>query len=222
MTASALLAGVVAAAAVAVFGTKVATWTVTPRTNAAAQRCPRWLVRRRRSHPALMDVATWCDHAARSLRSGASLTAAIADATANQPAMASVIEPVLLRVGRGRSLLDALDIGDVATATGLALTVLRSCAQFGGPAAAPLERAAATLRSRAAISDEQQAQSAQARLSARVLTFVPVALLLLLTVTDPKVRAATTTPAGLAVVTLGATFNAVGAWWMRRIIGRAA
>ena len=60
---------------------------------------------------------------------------------------------------------------------GLAFTVLRSCARFGGPAAAPLERAAATLRARDAVAAEQQAQSAQARLSARVLTLVPIALL---------------------------------------------
>ena len=40
--------------------------------------------------------------------------------------------------------------------------------------------------------------------SARVLTLVPVALLALLAVTDAKVRAAIATPAGLAVVVLGA------------------
>ena len=104
---------------------------------------------------------------------------------------------------------------------GLAFAVLRSCARFGGPAAAPLERAAATLRARDAVAAEQLAQSAQARLSARVLTLVPIALLLLLGLTDPKVRAAVGTPAGVAVVTLGAVLNLCGALWMRQIIGRA-
>jgi tight adherence protein B len=98
--------------------------------------------------------------------------------------------------------------------------VLRSCSRFGGPAATPLERAAATLRARAAVAAEQQAQSAQAQLSARVLTFVPIALLTLLAVTDGKVRAAIGTPAGLAVVVLGGLLNLAGALWMRRIIGR--
>ena len=98
--------------------------------------------------------------------------------------------------------------------------MLRSCAHFGGPAAAPLERAAATLRAREAVAAEQQAQSAQARLSARVLTLVPIALLVMLAATDHKVRSAITTPAGIAVVTLGALLNTAGALWMRHIIGR--
>ena len=80
--------------------------------------------------------------------------------------------------------------------------------------------AAATLRAPAAVAAEQQAQSAQARLSARVLTFVPVALLVLLAATDHKVRSAITTPAGVAVVSLGGLLNATGALWMRHIIGR--
>ena len=98
--------------------------------------------------------------------------------------------------------------------------MLRSCARFGGPAATPLERAAATLRARDAIAAEQQAQCAQARLSARVLTLVPLALLVLLAITDHKVRSVITSPAGFAVVLLGGLLNATGALWMRRIIGR--
>ena len=98
--------------------------------------------------------------------------------------------------------------------------MLRSCARFGGPAAAPLERAAAALRARDAVAAEQRAQSAQAQLSARVLTLVPIALLAILTTTDAKVRAALGTPAGAAVVLLGAVLNGAGALWMRRIIGR--
>ena len=136
--------------------------------------------------------------------------------------MSRVVAPVVHQVGRGESLVDALDRAgvDPASDAGLALTVLRSCARFGGPAAAPLERAAATLRARDAVAAEQQAQSAQARLSARVLTLVPIALLVLLAITDPKVRSALATPAGIAAVMLGGLLNAGGALWMRRIIGR--
>jgi tight adherence protein B len=156
------------------------------------------------------------------LRSGSSLTAAVVAGAATDSAMSPVVAPVVHQVGRGESLVDALERAgvDPASAAGLAFTVLRSCARFGGPAAAPLERAAATLRARDAVAAEQQAQSAQARLSARVLTLVPIALLVLLATTDQKVRAALTTPAGLAVVILGGLLNATGALWMRRIIGR--
>jgi tight adherence protein B len=177
---------------------------------------------RRSTQPGADEVADWCDAVARSLRSGSSLTAAIVAGAAIDSAMADVVAPVVQQVRRGESLVDALDHDSVdpVSAAGLALTVLRSCARFGGPAAAPLERAAVTLRARAAVAAEQQAQSAQARLSARVLTFVPVALLVLLAATDQKVRSAITTPAGVAVVSLGGLLNATGALWMRRIIGR--
>ncbi len=168
------------------------------------------------------DVADWCELVARSLRSGSSLTAAVTAGATVESSMAATVEPVARFVRRGEPLVVALDGAgvDPASPAGLAFTVLRSCARFGGPAAIPLERAAATLRSRAAVAAEQRAQSAQAQLSARVLTLVPIALLGLLAVTDGKVRAAIGTPAGLAVVGLGALLNVVGALWMRRIIGR--
>jgi tight adherence protein B len=177
---------------------------------------------RRSSEPSADDVAVWCELIARSLRSGSSLTAAVTAETAAESSMADVVEPVIRHVGRGEALVTALDRAgvDPVTPAGLAFTVLRSCARFGGPAASPLERAAATLRARAAVVAEQHAQSAQAQLSARVLTLVPVALLSLLAVTDGKVRAAVGTPAGVAVVVLGGLLNLAGALWMRRIIGR--
>jgi tight adherence protein B len=222
MTAAALVAAMAAAIAVLVLGGRVAVVLQASRATATEPSGAFGLARRRRRGraPSPDVVADWCDHAARELRSGASLTAAVANATASQPAMSPVTGPILRRVSRGHALLDAFDVADASTAAGLALAVLRSCARFGGPAAAPLERAAATLRSRQAIAAEQQAQSAQARLSARVLTVVPIGLLALLAASDPKVRAAIGTPAGLTAVALGAALNAVGALWMRRIIGR--
>jgi tight adherence protein B len=180
----------------------------------------RW--RRRTAEPRPDDVADWCELLARALRSGSSLTAAIGTAVATDSAMTPTVVPIARRVARGESLVDALDPTDVdpVSAAGLALTVLRSCARFGGPAATPLERAAATLRAREAVLAEQQAHSAQARLSARVLTIVPLALLALLFLTDPKVRAAAATPAGIIVVSVGALLNLAGSLWMRGIIGR--
>ena len=98
--------------------------------------------------------------------------------------------------------------------------MLRSCAELGGPAASPLERVAATLRGRNAIREEQLAQSAQARMSARVMTMVPVGMLALLAGTDPNVRTAIGTPPGFAAVSVGAILNVTGWWWMQRIVGR--
>jgi tight adherence protein B len=168
------------------------------------------------------EVADWCELVARALRSGSSLSAAIAAGAAADSAMAPIVGTVLRQVGRGESLAGALDTAgvDSSSAAGLTVTVLRSCARFGGPAAAPLERAAATLRAREAVLAEQRAHSAQARLSARVLTLIPIALLALLATTDGTVRTAVVTPVGAAVVMLGAVLNGLGSLWMRRIIGR--
>lgn len=182
------------------------------------------LGRRPRQVPSDVDAANWCDDMARALRSGSSITTAFADSGRDHPAVASLVGPVIAQLGRGRSLVDALRgahggaVG--ATAGGLALTVTRTCAELGGPAARPLERLAATLRARDALRQEQMAHSAQAQMSARVMTLVPVGMLALLASTDPQVRAAVGSPAGLAAVTVGAGLNLAGWWWMQHIIGR--
>ena len=217
-------AGAAAAATIVMLATRLAGRVPTARAHGKGGGARRWstfrLVRRT-TQPGADEVADWCDVVARSLRSGSSLTAAVVAGAATDSAMSPVVAAVVHQVSRGESLVDALDRAavDPASAAGLAFTVLRSCARFGGPAAAPLQRAAATLRARDAVVAEQQAQSAQARLSARVLTLVPIALLVLLASTDPKVRSALTTPAGVAVVTFGGMLNATGALWMRRVIG---
>ena len=146
---------------------------------------------------------------------------AIVEATDAHRVMEPVIGPAVAAIRRGRSLAAALHSlpADPSTSSGLAISVLRTCADLGGPAAAPLERVAATLRTRAAILEEQQVHSAQALLSARVMTLVPVALLALLAVTEPRVRSSLGTPLGLTVVVAGAVLNLVGWSWMRHIIG---
>jgi len=178
--------------------------------------------RLRLSPPGEADVARWCEQVASALRGGDSLTHAVVTTDA-----AWVGEPVVPTVAHavrhGRGLAEALDgePGDPATASGLAVAVLRSCARMGGPAAAPVERVADTLAARAAERAERHAASAQARLSARVLTFVPFAVLALLAVGDRSVRAALTSPGGVVCVAIGGGLNLLGWWWMRRLIGRA-
>lgn len=103
--------------------------------------------------------------------------------------------------------------------TRLVFTVLEQCAATGGSSAEPLERAAAVLRSREAARAEVAAQSASARLSAVVLTLLPMAMLLMLLVTSPTTREAVVSPVGLGVVTIGLLLNLIGWRWMRRLVG---
>ena len=176
----------------------------------------------RPKEPDDLSVATWCEHAARSLRGGHSLQRAMTDAATAAPDAAPAFAAVTHAVGRGRRLSDALmEIeADPSHPVGLVIPVLGACAELGGPAAAPLERTAATLQARAAERAERLANSAQARLSARVLTTMPVGMLALLTLVEPSVRATLGTPAGAVCLAAGALCNVAGWWWMRRIIER--
>jgi tight adherence protein B len=65
-------------------------------------------------------------------------------------------------------------------------------------------------------------QSAQARLSATVLTWLPIAVLGVMLATSPAVRRVVVSPLGATIVTVGTTINLLGWWWMRRIVERAA
>jgi tight adherence protein B len=84
--------------------------------------------------------------------------------------------------------------------------------------AAAIDRVAATLRQRAADRAERRVQAAQARLSAHVMTAVPLSMLGLLLATDGDVRAVTTTPIGATCLVTGLALNAIGWTWMRHIV----
>ncbi len=98
--------------------------------------------------------------------------------------------------------------------------VLGAAAELGGPVAATLDAGASLLRERVAAREEALAHSAQARLSARVLTAVPVAFAAWSAVGSGSFRAAVLTPAGTAAVALGGALNLAGWWWMRRVVAR--
>ena len=86
---------------------------------------------------------------------------------------------------------------------------MRACADLGGPAAQPLDRTAATLRARAADLAERQVHSAQARLSAMVLTLLPVAALALLLATSTATRTAVLGPSGALCLGAGAALECI-------------
>jgi Flp pilus assembly protein TadB len=170
--------------------------------------------RSRRAAPA--EIAGWCDALARDVRAGSSLGAALRTIPAPEGTTLVAIPHAL---ARGRSLTEALATGATSPDEHAVLTVLAACAQHGGPAAQPLDQVAATLRRRAADAAERAVHSAQARLSAMVMTVLPGAVLLLLLVTSPAVRRTAGSALGATVVALGLGLNALGWVWMRRIIG---
>ncbi len=91
--------------------------------------------------------------------------------------------------------------------------------RVGSHDAAILDSAASTLRARQAVRDDIAVHSAQARLSARILTILPVAVAALNGLSE-RGRNALSSTAGVVCLTFGALLNTIGWWWMRRQIRR--
>jgi Flp pilus assembly protein TadB len=172
---------------------------------------------RRRSWSRSHDYASLLDGISRQVRSGSSLTSAVID----EIDPSSPLHVVLDRLDTGDSLAEALaavvaDHGDLA----LTVQALSATAHLGGPIAATLDEAAAVLRERAAALAERRAHGAQARLSARVLTIVPLGFAVWSGAVSQRTRDVyISTAAGAACAICGLALNLVGWRWMKRIIG---
>jgi tight adherence protein B len=178
--------------------------------------------RRRHARIEPNELAAWCDALARALRGGATLRHALC--TVDPPAAVTThLAPALLALARGASVNAALaDVDARSRDLDLVLVVIRACAEHGGAAAEPIDRAAAALRQRAALAGERRTNSAQARMSAVVMTCLPGAMLTLLALTSGSVRAAAMSTPGLAVICAGIVLNLAGWGWMRRLIASAS
>lgn len=167
-------------------------------------------------------LAQWCEGVARSVRSGASLGVAVGETTLPddhtcRTETVETLRAVAAAVRHGHRPPPAPP-GDLA----LVIAVLTACIDHGGPAAEPLDRAAAVLRGRAHEAAERATQSAQARLSAQVMTLLPMAMLLMLVTTSASVRAVVMTPPALVTIAAGSALNAIGWRWQRRLLRGAA
>ena len=173
--------------------------------------------RPRRSPAHSPDYAALLDGIARQVRSGESLTSAAIDEIDDSSPMRAVLD----RLDIGDSMTDALkavdtDHGDLA----LTVQALSAAAHLGGPIAATLDEAAAVLRERAAARAERRAHGSQARLSARVLTVVPLGFAVWSATASQRTRDVyISTAAGGVCAICGLALNLVGWRWMRRIIG---
>ena len=171
------------------------------------------------------EVAGWCDDVARRVRSGSSLSQALVESVPADTEVRDATAAIRLAIERGRPVAEAVSNvsdpsrrGDRHLAT--ACSVIAVSATLGGASAAPLDRVAAALRLRAVDEQERASHSAQARLSAHVLTVLPIGMLCVLVTTDPDVRAAVVEPLGATCVATGLLLNATGWWWMRHTIGQ--
>ena len=175
----------------------------------------RHTIRRRR--PAAPDYASLLEAIARQVRSGSSLTGAfVAEISASSP-----LGEVVGRISAGVSMADALhDLVPTDADLAFAVQALAATAHLGGPVAATLDAAAAVLRERSAARAERRAHGSQARLSARVLTIVPLVFAAWSAIASQQTRAVyLSTAAGAACAACGLMLNVLGWRWMNRILG---
>lgn len=192
----------------------VAVW-ARPRLVATRCRAPGHHFRRARPRaPTADEWAAVLDGVAAEVRTGSSLAVALQQALARYQPHGTTISP--------STTLAALASAEVADPDeAVVVQAISAAHSLGGPMAATLDAASALLRERAAIRGEAFAYSAQARLSARVLTGVPLAFAGWSLLTSRSFRTAVLSPTGLASALIGGTCNLVGWWWMRRIVGKA-
>lgn len=159
---------------------------------------------------------------ARALRSGASLRQAVEEAAARTPGpLGHELDRVATQAARGAPLVQALEgLARRRPLPGVRLAVAALClgAETGGAQARAVDGVATTLRDRLAVLAEVRALSAQARVSALVISLAPLGFGAFAAATDP--RTATFlfhTAAGLGLLAAGAALDGLGWLWMNRL-----
>lgn len=204
----AVAVGTTATALVVVVGTR---WAQPAARRTARDTAP--VDRRRGTHP----MVELLERISREVRSGAAMRTALVDALEQDHDAFPVLRE---RLSRGGSVLAALD--DVSTHSPderMVVHALQLTAATGGGTADTLDRVVSVLRERQAWRDERHAQAASARLSARMMTVLPIAVALWGVASGPRVREVyASSPAAAVATAVGVGLNLLGWWWMRRLV----
>ncbi|MGD9797845.1 MAG: type II secretion system F family protein [Acidimicrobiia bacterium] len=167
------------------------------------------------------------DQVGRSLRGGASLHLALDDACRLVgPPLGHELDRVRDEVEAGAPLVDALDRWAARSPrrpVRLVVAALASSAESGGAGARAVDGVAASLRASAGVAGEIRALASQARYSALVIALAPLAFSLVAVGLDPRSAGFLVgTPVGQLCLAAGLGLDALGAWWMQRIVAAPA
>lgn len=180
----------------------------------------RWIrrVADRKDHD--RDLPDFVDQIIRSLRSGESLPRAIRSAAATRTA--DDHRQLVVDLDAGEPVGEAITKWSEAATSplrDLAAVALGLAATSGGSVATVLGGVSESLRERIALEREVRALSAQARASAMVMIVAPIGFAFLGASADSRVASLLLTrPLGWACVSVGIGLNAIGGWWMSRMI----
>ena len=233
---NAVLAGVAAAALLAVLGVTPTTPRALPiepsrsrpiRGSAITQVVDRALPqRRRRQRDAQLPDAL--DRLAAGLRGGHAIGPALRElAGATSAPLGAELRSLATALDHGVPVAAALDRWaahrDASADVRLVAAALKLGAHAGGEVARAVDQISTTLRERRELQGEVRALATQARTSAAVLAIAPLAFTVLVSTIEPRaVGFLVTTPLGLVCLVLGLGLEALGAVWMNQITRRAA
>ncbi|MGZ4712194.1 MAG: type II secretion system F family protein [Acidimicrobiia bacterium] len=160
------------------------------------------------------------------LRAGATPVDALRVLAERPGPLAPDFRRIVARLDLGATVEQALGAwGEERPLTGVraAAGALTMVTIVGGSAATPLEGLAVALRDDETAAAESRALSAQARMSAVVVSLAPIAFLVFSTATDPgSTRVLVDTGVGRICLAAGLGLEALAVLWMRALVGRTA
>ena len=169
-----------------------------------------------------LAVTDFLDAIARDVRSGFSLASSFVQCSDQQPDSNHWSQPVAQQCLRGVVLADALLECALPTWTPEIRFASRTLAvaSAGGAGVAPaLEHSASVLREQQGLMLDRDVQAAQAQLSTKVLTWLPIAVFAWIAITDPVARGFLLgTPVGMCCVATGIALNVSGRKWMSHVV----
>lgn len=178
--------------------------------------------------PEALACADFLDSVERHVRLGRSLRAGILDAhTSLSPgSLRDSLEHTVLYCRTGAPLEELLTHDNSPHASQDIAFVLQSlvAAAAGGTGTAhALERASWVLRERHVVREERRVHAAQAVLSARVMSWMPIGFGAVMILSSPSVREVVLfSPLGVVCAVVGVALNLLGRRWMGRITGAVA
>ena len=169
-----------------------------------------------------LAITDFLDAIARDVRSGFSLASSFVQCSDQQSDETHWSQPVAQQCLRGVVLADALVECALPTWTPEIRFASRTLAvaSAGGAGVAPaLEHSASVLREQQSLMLDRDVQAAQAQLSTKVLTWLPIAVFAWIAITDPTARLfLLSTPLGMCCVATGITLNVSGRKWMSHVV----
>lgn len=173
----------------------------------------------------LIELASLCDAVGRALRSGRGAADSLIDAIDTLHPSASALHTIRARLAGGESLPEVLSGARRAVPAGsdleICLDLVRAAMVGSSLVAGGVEHAALVLRDIATMRADLEVASSQARLSARILTLLPLVIVLGGLVFSRSFRSSLTTPGVLVPLSAGLVLNRVGWRWIVRMLDSA-